>query len=465
MELLDEDGRILGVVNVVDALVVLVVFALAVAAIALVLPDGEDRSPELETTYATLDLGTQPAYIVPEIEEGDTYSPAETEEIEITDVFVTPGQGGSRVLLRVELTGPVRSEAIQFAGEPPRLGRSLEITTPRYEVSGTIREVGATPTLPTVNRTVVVRDTIDRRDATRLRQGAEITIAGHPVATVREVASFPRDDPDRQTVLVEASVRAVTLEGEALFGGEPVRRGRTLSLRGDQFVLAGTIERVGAGTRSDQTDVLLRTTIPDETVQALSEGDTATIRGRTVGTVESVTTYGTNDPRRKRTFVGLTLHTAEIEGRQYFGDVQISNGQQITFRTEEYAFTGSIQRVGHLEQRGTQTTRTVTISADSMSEERARGMGTALTERADGQVIARVTNVSVEPVQILVRGDGGQLEIYDHPTKRDVKITADVTVRQTTSGLEFKGEPIRHGSSVILDLGTVTVRGTITSIQ
>jgi hypothetical protein len=75
--LIDDEGNLLGVVNVVDALVVLFVLAILLAGAVLVLTSGEDTGSDRATTYATLDLGTQPDYIVSAINEGDTYSPVD----------------------------------------------------------------------------------------------------------------------------------------------------------------------------------------------------------------------------------------------------------------------------------------------------------------------------------------------------------------------------------------------------
>jgi len=71
MEILDEKGRLFGVVNVIDALAVLLVLAVVAAGAALVLGSEPEPEPEFASTHATLDLGTQPDYIVAQLNEGD----------------------------------------------------------------------------------------------------------------------------------------------------------------------------------------------------------------------------------------------------------------------------------------------------------------------------------------------------------------------------------------------------------
>jgi len=145
MELLDDEGKLFGVVNVVDALVVLFVLAVVAAGAAFVLqPDPEPApEPDLATTDATLDLGTQPSYIIEELETGDTYSPSGDAELEISDVHLAPQGDNTRVILGVTLEAPLSEEtdAMSYAGAPPRVGRSLDIQTSTYQVSGTLRRI------------------------------------------------------------------------------------------------------------------------------------------------------------------------------------------------------------------------------------------------------------------------------------------------------------------------------------
>lgn len=87
--LLNEDGNLFGLVDVVDALATLLAIAVVVAGASLALQP-EPEPPDLTTTNVTLDLGTQPSYIVTEITEGDTYSPNGDSKLTITDVHPTP---------------------------------------------------------------------------------------------------------------------------------------------------------------------------------------------------------------------------------------------------------------------------------------------------------------------------------------------------------------------------------------
>ncbi|MFC7193455.1 DUF4330 family protein [Halosimplex aquaticum] len=89
MAIIDEDGRIFGTINVVDALAVLLVLAVAAAGIALV--TGSDPGEE-GTRHVTLDLGSQPEYVLEQLDAGDTASlENEPGNMTITDTYFTPG--------------------------------------------------------------------------------------------------------------------------------------------------------------------------------------------------------------------------------------------------------------------------------------------------------------------------------------------------------------------------------------
>ncbi|KPN29448.1 hypothetical protein SY89_00161 [Halolamina pelagica] len=364
MELLDDDGNLFGVVNVVDALVVLFVLAVVAAGAAFVLqPEPEPEQPDIGTKNVTLDLGTQPDYLVSAINEGDTYSAGEKSELTITDVHLTPQGDQARVIVRAELRGVVSGDSIEYANAPPRLGRALDIATSTYQVNGRIRAVGGDDTLTTEETNVVISDTMSAADAEEVTEGDEIRL------------------------------------------GE-----------------------------------------------------------RTVATVENVAVYATNDPNQRRVVAGATLETYTQSGERRFGNTPVRPGQTVTLPADTYTFNGQIERVGTLEPRGSTTERTVTLQMYDVREDFADAIQPGMTERAGDTTTARITDVETEPSVIITTGDNGSVNVVDHPYNRKVTITADLTLRETTTGLTFKGEPIRQGSTVVIDLGTITVEATVVGV-
>lgn len=665
MEIIDENGNLFGRVNVVDALVVLVVLAVAVAGAALVFGQ-EEPEPTIATVNATLDLGTQPGFVVDAIQEGDSYSPTRLSSLRITDVYTTPDGGNTRVVAAVRLTGEQAGRSIDYDGGPPRLGRTLDVVTAAYQVDGQVRALGGDGTLRRTTTTVTVRDRVSTDEAAALDPGDTVTVAGRTAATVRNVtvqptadpttrlafltvdlrtlvrdgvprfggtpvregrglrlstAEFtvdgtvsrvgdgpttrtrtvvvrdvigaatadrtapgseisvdgetvlqvrdrtlqPTDDPTRHVALLTLDVRSVARAGDTRFagrtlrrdgrfraagaelridgrverldtppetrdrtvvvrsrlpaerarqvapgdavrladrtvatvenvsvyatgdpdervaflavdltaverggslqfGGTPLRRGQSLSLDTGAYTVGGVIDRVGGGLDRGRTAVLVRDTVDADTADRLSVGDRIRVDGRTTATVENVSVFGTDDPDRKRVAVGLSLRTVEYGERPQFGADFVREDGTVLLRSDDYRLNGTVDRVGTTTRRGSPATRTVTLRLDEVRADLAGSIRTGMTERSGGTVLAELTDVTREPATILIRGEDGNLGVYDHPTLRDVTITAELQVRETDDGVRFKGDTIRQGGAVTLDLGTVTVEVTVVRI-
>jgi hypothetical protein len=367
MELIDDEGNLFGLVNVVDALVVLLVVAVVAAGAAFVFLDDSEPEPEPETatTFVTLDLGEQPNNVATAINEGDTYDPDGPIQLRITDVHLTPQNNSVRAIVRVEVTGVVTDEGnLRYSNAPLRLNRQLGISTERYEVDGRIRSVGDAAELTTESATVVLRQTINAEDA--------------------------------------------------------------------GLVTAGDQVRAG---------------------------------GRVVATVEEVATFATNNPTRQRVFVAVNLTTHRQQDDRRFGGRPVTRGQRVTLSTSEYTLNGRIERTGSDLQLGEPTTRTVTLRMDEVNRDIANAIRPGMTERMGDRTVARVTRVETEPSLIITTGDNGSVNVVEHPINRQVTITAELFVRESTTGTRFKSEPLRVGSRATLDLGTITVEATVTNID
>lgn len=369
MKLLDDEGRLFGAVNVIDALVVLFVIAVVVAGAALVF-GGEEPEPQTETTYVTLDLGTHPDNVIAELNEGDSYNPSGEDTLTITDLHLTSAGGQTRAIAQVELTGETQDGTVQYEGAPPRLGRSLDIVTDRYQISGTVRQIGESQSLDGGQTDLVLEDTVDAVDAAAISPGDEIRIADRPTATV-----------------------------------------------------------------------------------------------------ESVTRYGTGRPGQTRVFVGLSVETVTMGGTPQYGTTPVRRGTSLSFDAGEYRLDGQVVATGTTEEPGQSDTRTVTLRLDRVDERVADRLAPGMREIAGGDQMANLTAIDVEPSTVVLTSqnsmtsENATITARDHPTQRDVTITAELTVRETATDVQFKGEPLRAGGRITLDLGTTTIRPTVDRID
>jgi hypothetical protein len=146
--LVDEQGRLFGAVNIIDALVVLFVAVIVIGGIWFVgfsesEPDGEpngegEATPgsETELRYATLDVGTVSPQVESQIETGDTVQTTQNANLTITDIYRAPADDALRVFVRVELVGRTVEQngetQFKYAEKPPRIERELTLGTDRY---------------------------------------------------------------------------------------------------------------------------------------------------------------------------------------------------------------------------------------------------------------------------------------------------------------------------------------------
>jgi hypothetical protein len=465
MDVIDEDGRLFGAVNVVDALVVLVVFAIALAGIALV--TGEGPAPETGERYVTLDFGTQPSGVAEELDVGDTSPLAgELGNLTITDTYMMTSDSGVRVFARVAVTGRTTERRFTFDGEPLRIGRQVQFQNDTYVVNGTIQDIGNETDLPIQERTVVLRGTVPADIARNAEQGDEIRVDGRTLVTVRDAAAYDNGGSNRRTLYVDATLRTLSNGDVARFGDTPVEVGRrlSLSLAGSEY--NGTIERVGGGLDRQTNEVLVTDVVDAGIADRLEEGGTYTVAGRTVATIESLTVYGTGNPDRKRVYVGLSVETLGYGDVPLFGaNRSIREGSALPFRTESYEFTGEIVRVGALEQPGDPAERTLTLRMENVPPERADSVEQGLTETNGGQTVARIMDVQVEPAVITLTSESGEIFEREHPINKDVTLTVELQVREQASGIQFKGRILQEGNEIVLDLGTTMVRATVVDLD
>jgi hypothetical protein len=422
------------------------------------------EDPDSATTNVTLDLGAQPTYVVSAIDEGDTHTTGGNSRLTITDVHLTPQGDRTRVILRVRLEGPSTGNGISYANAPPRLGRSLSIATNRYEVSGQIRAVGRDTSLATGTTRVVLYDRMATADAREIAPGDEIRLAGRTVATIQNVTAYATNNSRQRDVYVAATLQAYRGQDGPRFGGSQVRRGQTVRLATDAYTFAGQIERVGTGLSRAQVDIVLEDTVDSETAARLNEGDAATVAGQQVAEIASVTTYATGNPDRRRVVVGATVETLAYGERERFGRAPIQRGSGVTIATDAYTLSGAIERVGTLEPRGAVATRTVTLRMTDVRQDMADAIQPGMTEQSSGEPIARITGVSVEPSLIITTGENGSVNVVDHPFLREVTLTTELQVRQTTDGVQFKGRSLRQGSQVVIDTGEIIIRAEVVSV-
>lgn len=271
MKLIDDEGNLFGKINVIDALVILLVLAVAVAGIALVVPSSDDtetdtdsetnetdtdseinetsaNESELATRYVTLDLGTHPSYIAESITTGDTME-RDGHNLTVTDVYSAPTDADTEaVTIRAELEGELSEDTPQFkfAGNGLRVGDTLSVETEEYVTEGSIQQFDESGSgLQTEDITLEITLTdVDQDIAAGIDEGMTRSSRGESLITVESVTTESTSDDEDTTnkdVSLTVELRTVETVSGYRFSGSPLRIGDSIMLDLGTVTVEGTV--------------------------------------------------------------------------------------------------------------------------------------------------------------------------------------------------------------------------------
>ena len=240
MEVLDEQGRLFGHVNIVDALVVIFAVAVVIAGAALVYGNGPSNEPT-ETMQVTLVSENTSATALEsgeiELESGTLAGTRRSTTANITDVHRT---AGPRMYLRVALEGTRTDDGFRFEGEPVRRGDSVVVANDRTRATTRIVERDVAPSFSTTSTTVTLEATVRRPVAEGVAAGDEIIVGPTTVATVTDADATARNET-HSDIRVSLTLETRLVDGTAHYAGRPVRLGRTIGIVTDDYEFAGEV--------------------------------------------------------------------------------------------------------------------------------------------------------------------------------------------------------------------------------
>lgn len=252
MAVIDEEGRVLGVVNVVDALVVLVVLATLTTGVVLV-TGGSDQSdpptPE-RTAYATVAYEAPLESDAAHLAANDTLAPTpEGTNFTVVDVYRSfAPDGDAHVMAR-----------LRYAGEPTVRGAGLyggdavNLTTGSYRVPARVLAVnGSEATIRRATERVVLRAVVDPSVAGVVDPGDRAGLAGSDVAMVTAVERTRANGT--VSLRVGAELTVWDREPVPVFDGHALRVGTPVTIVTDEVVLAGRVAAVGTDEPGDVAD-------------------------------------------------------------------------------------------------------------------------------------------------------------------------------------------------------------------
>lgn len=249
MEIIDEKGRLFGVVNVVDALVVLLALAVVAAGVALVIGGqsasdtgaSDDSEP---TQYATVSYTVPLESEAATLQDTDTLRFSDDGSYNVSDVYrsFTPN-GGVHVVAKTEYEGGFTANGDRLYG-----GQSTTVSTGSYRVDADVLAVNQSEsTIPTRRVPVVLSANVSSSVARAIEEGQEATIGDQTVATVESVRRGPAND-DRRQVWVGVELNAWERNTGPAFDGQSLRVDNRVTVVTDTVVVRGRLHEVGTTT-------------------------------------------------------------------------------------------------------------------------------------------------------------------------------------------------------------------------
>jgi hypothetical protein len=371
MELLDEDGRLFGVVNVIDALVVLLLVAVLVAGVALVDPFG---GGEGATRYATVEFDRQPGFVADQVSVGDRMAAGpQGGNVTVTDVYVTPGrdEANATVVARLQVSGELAEvegqpgRAFTYGGERLPAGSGFTLDTGAYTMRGRLTAISpANETLPTSVTPVRIETTVASTTAEAVETGDQYRLAGRTLAAITDVESYPVGDPNRRFLSIGVELRTITQGGNERFAGRQVTLGSTLPFRTGEYNVTGRVVQRGSTElpgRAETTTIEVEVEgVKPAVADQLRPGVTESIRGRTTATVTAVSRenatvvlrseggdiFAREHPVNEDVDLTLELATRRTNNTLRFHGDQLAVGRGVTLEFGTVRVNGTVTRLG-----------------------------------------------------------------------------------------------------------------------
>jgi len=249
-------------------------------------------------------------------------------------------------------------------------------------------------------------------------------------------------------------------------------------------VLVAGIALVGPFSGGDNTETRYVTidagTQPEYIATQITEGDQWTPEGSaTTLTVEEAfisPQVESDQAGNRRVIIRASVNGTLIESTAQIDESQLDNtpiqfageplrfGRTFTIETNQYVIEGTVTDVSQNPTRGTQTTQTVNVELTGVTLEEAELLAVGMTEVMGTKETATLTDIQTAPSVETVETDDG-LETVERPQRRDLTLTLTLTVRELEDGtVLFRGEQLRPGQQLVLELDDIIVEGQVTAI-
>ncbi|WP_330632555.1 DUF4330 family protein [Halocatena halophila] len=269
-------------------------------------------------------------------------------------------------------------------------------------------------------------------------------------------------EPTRRIVL-EASVPqqgADTNNDSFQLDGKPFKQGSSVSLQGKMGGLSGTVIGVDKNQSAGAISypVQLKAEVSPSVANAIQSGDEYRINNKTVATVKNVTAVPTDE--ESHVVLGATIQVINRSNETYFGTIPVTIGSVIPLYTTDYSIDATVSHKGDFGP-GTQRTQTATVLLENVTQSTAKAIEVGSTTTTGNSGTMTIRDKRIEPASITTESNSGTIQVQSHPTRKDVHLTVDMQVRESSNETRFRGNKLTIGSQVVVDLTHVQRIGTV----
>lgn len=459
--ILDEQGRIFGRVNVLDAIVVGLVAVAAIAVVVAAFP--QPLQPlalrEQASVYAQVDYSELPDAQAARIAPGALLDRG---AVEVTDVVRIP-LGDDRSRLFAELALPVNRTADLFRYENTTLqpGAELKLLVGGFNATATIVRVDDQPGIvPLAGPDPYLFSTtrVPAPVAARLAAGLVAQLDEHHFFTITNVSTVPAS---AATVDLYALGTVVRYSGEGPQGmAPPTYAEGPANLSFPRESLQGAVRRADHMVRHDVAFERLgvRVDVPDPgglVAGGLRPGDREQVGGITFAEVREVLPVATG------VWADIEVNAIRIGDALAYRGTPLEPGEAFRFNGAQ-PFEGTVLRVGLPET--PQRHVVVDLLAANVDPLLQEALQPGVVEvSGTGDILIEILNVTRRPsLQVMTFDDNrsrdeGFFVAQLHPVNQDVLLRARVLA--DTGGLfpSFKGTLLVAGEELVIRPGTVPI--------
>jgi len=480
MAVVDEEGKLFGVVNAVDLMIILIVIVIGFLVYYSVF--GTE-----DWTYIQIRSNSQPLSVIENLQIGDAeYGNITGRKIgEIVNVEVMPTiSTSSDIIVTMKVLAKKVFGDIVYKETNLKINSSIEIETERVLFTGLVIEISETePEDYSKNTERKIIEIEFKNVGYRFSEAVEIGTVSTPGGLNIFITDFeviPLDQ-QRNDLVIRANIPLENRSGRYFFGGSSAGLGSEIVFPIGSSFLRGNITEVSEPSEENSkierktTEMILvidAGNISVEYLQTFSEGDDEkSYNGKTIAEIVGIRKEYASEFSR-RVFLTVRAKLDVKAGYLFYKGNLIKNRSSITINTPNSVISGKIESINSSlsetkEYSRTKVYKKALVLANSIPPwlENKFAEGDSEINSETGELIVTILSKTTRAAEVIVTTDAGDVLKKSHPKNKDSELELELMVEEDLHGrLYFKGKLIRVNSRIMLEINSVAFGATIHEI-